>query len=238
MSDDCEDYCDDLMDDSYARDDVYDTSNVISYKKEIFANANASITVRTKEDNKIHFLVTQSKGKNYLTYSNQVVFPADPVGVLKQYTEHTSDVYSRVNLSLAADSMTLHEHGYFVNELRAAVIATPLLDNGTLFRGVDLSDIEIDQMEKLGRFFIPSFTSTSVEPDKAYTKRSMLHIKTSYLTKYACSLTSEYSDYHVTEREVLLACYSAFQLEKVEMVNGKKIVTLFLDDFSSSRDEL
>jgi len=202
-------------------------------KKKIFANT--SLTVR--EDKTIHFLVTPKKGQNYTAFcGNRVVLPKDPVETLKRYTEHTSDLYTQVNLSLAADSTTLAEHSYFINELRASVINTPLLDTGTFFRGVDLSDMEIEHMERLGRFFIPSFTSTSIDSQKAYSKKAMLHVKTSYLTKYACSVTSEHSNYHSTEQEVLLACYCAFQLEKIESVNGKKIVTLFLDDFASSCD--
>jgi len=103
---------------------------------------------------------------------------------------------------------------------------------------VELSDIEIKEMEKLGRFFIPSFTSTSVDATKAYDKNSTLVIKTGYLTRYACSITPQLSDYHSTEKEVLIACYAAFQLERVELVNRKHVISLFLDEYGSSMDKL
>eukprot|EP01124_Arcella_intermedia_P009666 TRINITY_DN16320_c0_g1_i2.p1 TRINITY_DN16320_c0_g1~~TRINITY_DN16320_c0_g1_i2.p1 ORF type:complete len:120 (+),score=23.56 TRINITY_DN16320_c0_g1_i2:163-522(+) len=97
---------------------------------------------------------------------------------------------------------------------------------------------EIDEMEKLKKFFIPSFTSTSIDPKMAYAKNSLLHIKVPFLSKFACSITEELSDYHSSEREVLLACYSAFWLERVERVNGKNVITLFLDESSSSCDAI
>jgi len=226
------------MDACYALEDDDFDDNPQSFKRDIFANANTSLTIRTKEDSKIHFLVSQGKGANYLAYCNKVVMAQDPVNTLKMYTEHSSDLYSRVNLSLASDSTKMVEHADFINQLRASVLAVPLLDYGTLFRGVDLSDIEIKEMEKLGRFFIPSFTSTSIDPQKAYSKNAMFHIKTQFLTRYACTVTNEYSSYHSTEQEVLLACYCAFQLERIEMVNSTKIVTVFLDDFASGCDKV
>jgi len=186
----------------------------------------------------VHFLVTQSKGKNYLEHCNKIRFPEDPIATLLQYTEHTNELYAKINLSLASDSTALNEHGTYIAELRSSVLAMPLLDDSVLYRGVDLSDIEIREMERLGRFFIPSFTSTSTDPDKVYEKDSVLRIKTAYLSRNACSITENLSKYHSTEKEVLIACYSAFQLERVELVGKKNIITLFLDEFGSSCDRL
>eukprot|EP01098_Paradermamoeba_levis_P008241 TRINITY_DN3418_c0_g1_i3.p1 TRINITY_DN3418_c0_g1~~TRINITY_DN3418_c0_g1_i3.p1 ORF type:complete len:170 (-),score=29.12 TRINITY_DN3418_c0_g1_i3:49-558(-) len=160
-----------------------------------------------------------------------MVLAEDPTGTLRKYTEHTSDLYSQVNFSLASDSSALEKYADYIKELRATVLATPLLENpGVFFRGVDLSALERNQMEKLGKFFIPSFTSTSIDPSKCYSKSATLHIRTSFFSKYACSITSEHSNYYESEREVLLVCYSAFQLERIELVGGKHVVTLFLDD--------
>jgi len=121
---------------------------------------------------------------------------------VRTYTEHTNELYSKINLSLASDSGVLSKHADFIKQLRASVVELPLLDDCTLFRGVDLSQIEINEMEKLQRFFIPSFTSTSVDSSKAYNKSALIHIKTSYMTRYACSITSELSNYHSKKRGV------------------------------------
>eukprot|EP01124_Arcella_intermedia_P003163 TRINITY_DN11725_c0_g2_i5.p1 TRINITY_DN11725_c0_g2~~TRINITY_DN11725_c0_g2_i5.p1 ORF type:complete len:220 (-),score=38.41 TRINITY_DN11725_c0_g2_i5:16-675(-) len=186
----------------------------------------------------VHFLVTSKKGPNYLKYCNHIALPSDSSSILRQYSQHDTELYAQLNLSLASDSPSLSQYGAFIDDLRAAVLEKPLLDDCLLYRGVELSDLELREMEALRKFFIPSFTSTSIDSQKAYAKNSKLIIKTPYLSKYACSMTSELSAYHEQEREVLLACYSAFYLEKVENVNGVKFITLFLDDVSSSSDAL
>ena len=80
------------------------------------------------------------------------------------YTEHKLDLYARINLALASDAPALRQHGEFIKELRHSVLSLPLLSHRRLFRGVDMSEQELRRMEGTGRFFIPSFTSTSVRP--------------------------------------------------------------------------
>lgn len=63
------------------------------------------------------------------------------------------------------------------------------------YRGVDLSPREIEHMELLQNFYIPSFTSTSLDREKAYSKPCLLVIKTPYLCRAACSVTPELSQY-------------------------------------------
>lgn len=126
----------------------------------------------------------------------------------------------------------------YIQELRSSILSQPLLDDHILYRGVDLSQREIDEMENLKHFFIPSFTSTSIERDRAYSKSALLIIKTPFCCKYACSITPELSKFYSTEKEVLLSCYSAYSLEKIEKVNGKTLITLWLDEFSSGLDRL
>lgn len=182
----------------------------------------------------VHFLVTSSKGPNYTSFCDETVESENSVSTIRQYTDHASELYSKVNFSLAADSPSLAEIHTYIKQLRASVLATPLLDDCALYRGVELSQIEIDKMEELGKFFIPSFTSTSIDSTKAYDKNSTLCISTTYLSRYACTITPELSDYYGSEKEVLIACYSAFKLQRVEKVGSKNIISLFLDEFGSS----
>lgn len=139
-------------------------------------------------------------------------------------------------MSLASDSNALQEHGEYINQLRASILSQPLFEDCAFYRGCEMSKQEIDEMEKLQRFFIPSFTSTSIDRTKAYSKNSLFVIHAPYLTKFACSITEKLSNYHSTEKEVLFACYSAFQLIRVEKVNNQNIISLFLDDLASSSD--
>ena len=191
-------------------------------------------SLSVQDGDTVHFMVTEQKGSNYRRFCNQIVPPQDPVGIIQQYTEHTTSHYARVNLALAADTDGLVNFGEYVSQLRASISARPLLDDGIVYRGVELSREEIDQMEKLQNFFIPSFTSTSVERSKAYDKPSMMVIKLPYATPYACSITAELSRYHEQESEVLLSCYSAFRLERIEQDGHKKIISLYLDEHLSA----
>jgi hypothetical protein len=104
--------------------------------------------------------------------------------------------------------------------------------------GVDLSAREVQEMETQRNFFIPSFTSTSLDSQKAYSKSALLVLKLPFGCKYACSITEELSKFYNEEREVLLACYSAYTLERVEVVGGTKILTLYLDEFLTSLPRL
>jgi hypothetical protein len=189
-------------------------------------------------DGMVDFLVTSTKQPNYLEYCGGLVLPADPVATINQYTDHNNSSYAKVNLALASDSHLLRDHGQFIKELRASVLSQPLLDYDLLYRGVDLSAREVQEMEAQHTFFIPSFTSTSVDSKRAYAKSALLVIKTPIGCKYACSITEELSKFYNEEREVLLACYSAYTLERVENVGGTKVITLYLDEFLSSLTRL
>jgi len=190
------------------------------------------------DSSEVHFLVANRKGKHYLQYCNGIELASNPVSTIREYTEHTNNRYVDVNLALAADSALLSNYGEYIQQLRCSILHKPVLDDSPYYRGVDLSPIELEQMERLGTFFLPSFTSTSVDMNKAYTKNSLIVIETPYLCEYGCSITEDLSDYYSSEREVLLACYSAFRLSRIEKANGKNILKLYLDEYLSSSDAL
>lgn len=136
-------------------------------------------------------------------------------------------------MCLAADSPFLKTHGSFIQQLRSSIHALPLLNDAVFYRGVDLSPREIEHMELLQNFYIPSFTSTSLDREKAYSKPCLLVIKTPYLCRAACSVTPELSQHYNEEKEVLLSCYYKYRLERVEKVNSTQVITLFLDEINS-----
>ena len=191
-----------------------------------------------QEGDFIDFLVTDKKQDNFLSYCNEIVLPINPQETIKKYTEHTTEHYARVNLSLASDSDKLQEYGDYITQLRNSIFSQAFLDDAIVYRGVELSKLEVDKMEELGQFFIPSFTSTSLESNKAYSKNAMMIVKIPYASQYACSITANLSNYFNEEREVLLSCYSAFRLERIEVVNNTKFITLLLDDHLSSMNSI
>lgn len=192
----------------------------------------------TVDDDTIHFLVTDTKQTNYKKHCDRIESSINGDGIINRYTDHPTQYYAKVNLALAADSNSLYDYKDYIPQLKSAILSKPLLDDGIVYRGVDLSPQEIEHMEKLNNFFIPSFTSTSIDSTKAYDKPALMVIKIPYGCLYACSITSNLSKYYNEEREVLLSCYSAFRLERIEHVNNKKIITLYLDEHLSALPHL
>ena len=191
------------------------------------------------EGDEVNFLVSNKKQRNFSRYCGRLEPVKDPVGVINQYTDHTTRLFAKVNLCLASDSDGMSQFGDFIPQLRSAIFSQPLLDNGVFFRGVSLSSMEIAKMEELQTFFIPSFTSTSVDPAKAYAKSATMVIKVPFGCQYACSITEKLSKFHEQEREVLLACYSAFRLERIEQgPSNTKIISLYLDEHLSAHSSL
>lgn len=85
-------------------------------------------------------------------------------------------------------------------------------------------------MQSLQSFFIPSFTSTSVSRNCAFSKSCLMVVKMPHSPLHACTITEDLSKFHADEQEVLLASYAAMRWERMELVNGKKYITLAFDD--------
>lgn len=208
----------------------------VRFTKMLGVSSKGSLAVED-DSGTVHFMATQDKQANYLQYAfDPTVHVSNPEATIRLYTDHTTDYFAKVNLSLAADSPSLKEHGTYIKELRSSIgrCSSGILPYEKLYRGVDLSEKELDRMEGLGSFYIPSFTSTSVERDKAYNKNSAFVIRLNPASTLACEITAALSDFYGEEREVLLACYSAFHLERIEKVGPTRMISLYLDDYLSS----
>lgn len=188
------------------------------------------------EGDTVHFMVTNKKQPNYKKYCENFKIVEDPVSTINLYTDHTTKYFAKVNLSLASDSDTIETYGDYISQLKGSICSTPLYDAGIVFRGVNLSTRELAEMEKLKNFFIPSFTSCSVEQNLAYAKSAMMCINLPYGSHRSCTITENLSKFHSEEREVLISCYSAFRLHRVEMENGIRILSLYLDEYLSCLD--
>ena len=195
-------------------------------------------SLSTQEGDTYHFLVTDTKQPNYLKYCNQVETAINPIETINKYTDHTTQYFAKVNLTLASDASKIVEYKDYIPQLRASILFQPTLEDTILYRGVELSDKEMTHMERLQTFFIPSFTSTSTDSSRAYKKNTTMVINIPFGCKYACSITDKLSKYHSVEKEILLACYSAFRLGRVEKDNNSTILTLFLDEHLTSQNNL
>eukprot|EP00996_Jenningsia_fusiforme_P002885 NODE_3697_length_932_cov_22.332956_g3398_i0.p1 GENE.NODE_3697_length_932_cov_22.332956_g3398_i0~~NODE_3697_length_932_cov_22.332956_g3398_i0.p1 ORF type:complete len:230 (-),score=47.53 NODE_3697_length_932_cov_22.332956_g3398_i0:155-844(-) len=183
----------------------------------------------------VHFLVTQHLQPNYsrrcLGLATLDACSDERSSVVQRYTDHTTGFCSSVNLALAADSSSLEEHGAYVAQLRKAILELPIVDEGVgvFYRGVEMSPEELDAMESQRTFFIPSFTSTTSDREKAYSKNCLIAIKSGQ-TRLAATITPDLSRFYDSERETLFACYTPFWLERTEKVNGRLVITLNVSD--------
>ena len=207
-------------------------------KKFLGKDAFYGSSLSTKEGDIYHFLVTNTKQPNYLKHCNRVESTINAIETINKYTDHTSQYFAKINFALASDSNKLGEYKDYIPQLKASILSQPLLEDCILYRGVDLSEMEIAEMERLKSFYIPSFTSTSTDSSRAYKKLATMVIKVPYGCKYACSITEQLSKFHSEEKEILLSCYSAFHLERVERDNGTTILNLFLDEHLTAQNYL
>merc|ERR1711920_56996 len=78
---------------------------------------------------------------------------------VKQYTEKSGWLCPKINLALAADhEPSLREHSRYIRCVKYCCGKLPGW-TGPLYRGVDLTDSDLDEMKELGTFYFPTFTS-------------------------------------------------------------------------------
>lgn len=169
-----------------------------------------------------HLKVVQRPLPNYRRFcrgklTSEELRTQDASFVVRRYTSGGGWFCSKVNLALASDhSQDLQAHGGFVRRLKHSIAQLGHdWRGGPLFRGLDLSDIELAEMRRLRRFFIPSFTSASKDLNKAFSKRSTLLVIDASEAPYVLEVARELSAYD--EAEVLLSCYSVFELKRVDL---------------------
>jgi len=134
---------------------------------------------------------------------------------------------TEVNLALAADHLpSLEKNGPFIAKLNDAIVNLGQHLSGVVYRGVELSDHELQKMLSMGTFFLPSFTSTSLDNAVAqsgdFEKNTLLIFDVS--DAFGLPITDEMSIFE--EEEVLLASYTQVQLTNHAIVSGRNIVNL------------
>lgn len=144
----------------------------------------------------------------------------------RAYTGGPNWFCSKLNIGLAWDhKASIIRHSECINGLRSAIEYFGRIHkaveeyNGPkftrVFRGVDLTDEEFNEMKKVGHFYIPSFTSTSIDPSMAFDKNTTLEIDVASASHYM-EMDAEKSVYASTEQEVLLTCYSHYKIIRID----------------------
>jgi len=118
--------------------------------------------------------------------------------VIKKYTEDITWFCSIVNFALATDSPALYEMGEYVRDLQYCIYSLGKITDGVAYRGVNLTETELMHYEReQGPFYIPSFTSASLNSEMAFKKNSRLIIHTREDKGHGLYIKPEWSKYHI-----------------------------------------
>merc|ERR1712125_208602 len=140
--------------------------------------------------------------------------PRDMVGIVREYTGGPDWFCSKVNFALATDyEPRMQQHSRYIRSLKYCIGRMGCW-NGHLYRGLNLVKDDIDEMVRLKRFYIASFTSASTSRDKAFPGNTRLVIDATN-ARWALPMNDQLSIYHKNEQEVLLTCYTLFDLVSV-----------------------
>lgn len=177
----------------------------------------------------VHFKPLAKKGPNYLSScvgwlaKGERPNQKEMVDTVVAYT--STKVCYQVNFALATDwGPKLSEHQRYIRRLKYCIGKMPGW-NGPLWRGLDLSDVELQTMKDLGRFYIPSFTSATKNKKKAFGGGTVLAIDAASAT-WTLEMTKELSPVYFEEEEVLLTCNTLFDYKSSHIENGKTVVNL------------
>jgi len=174
------------------------------------------------------FLCRRSKGVNYgkncmgsYTKEELEKIKNNSKDIIRQYTSGSGWYCTTINLLLAADHHNLEnsEFGKYVKELKCCIgLKKNLRYKGTVYRGLNMSPIEILTYKFKKMFYIPSFVSTSTGKDSAFIQyNTLIEIDLSEFSDYSGMITLEETDYP-TEKECLISCYNIY--EYIDYKNG------------------
>eukprot|EP00828_Plagiopyla_frontata_P030370 TRINITY_DN3954_c0_g1_i2.p1 TRINITY_DN3954_c0_g1~~TRINITY_DN3954_c0_g1_i2.p1 ORF type:complete len:290 (+),score=59.54 TRINITY_DN3954_c0_g1_i2:854-1723(+) len=170
-----------------------------------------------------HFYPQQQFGDNYQKYccswqpslSNKQI-----ISIVNQYTDRKTELCTKINLLLASDSQQLEEQAKEIKQLRFSIYTLssfyPVKVN-KVFRGMDGSEKEYNNYPLDKFIYLPSFTSTSKNPNKFYSNKkqnTILIINFKSIPSNAFAVTKKYSKNAEDDEEVLFACYSKFKVIK------------------------
>jgi len=186
--------------------------------------------------NVLSFLPADKKCPNYLEHCTGKI-PHDEVAKItdkhieeiKKYTEGTSvrelPYHLVLNIALASDADSLATYGPYIRKLKLCCGKYGKF-KGTVARWMNLTQDEVDGMANVARtndgcFWMPSFMSCSKIKDGAEAFKdgdTMMFVEIPEEYKWAMEVTREMSKYFDEEEEVLLSCWTRYQLVRTEEV--------------------
>lgn len=201
------------------------------------------------DDSERNRLVKFQQWKTFMTEEKQLT--SEGHKVVRSYTSERKWWCTRINLLLAADMLdSAHpEYSIFVKQLKCCIGWQTPKFKGYVYRGALHSPLEIFVFAFKRRFYIPSFTSSSVYPERCFytpwkegiSKGKYNHqnvkfeINTSEFPDFTTLIQKEQTE-HKSEMECLISCYNIFEWSGYRYENGVPIVTLKILDYNKFND--
>src|SRR5579872_3886731 len=208
----------------------------------------------------VGFIVVRSKLKNYLANVNgfmddfnnfamreslSIVQPNKRLTeqgrqIMRKYTTGKNWYCTRVNLLLATD-LIKGEHATYAKQLKACIGWQTPKYVGKVYRGVLLTVCEIFYMAYKKTFYMPSFTSAAIHPEKMifnvfpeipkpYTgyQNVIFEIDTSEFPNFSTLIQPDQTDFD--ESECLMSCYNIYTWKGLRVIKYKHKDTQIIDD--------
>jgi len=190
------------------------------------------------KENEVHFYPVRKKGENYKAFCTGLLdYEPDIKETVMKYTSGPDWYCTKVNFALGLDSVNLKDYAQYIRELKYCIGKYGTGYEGVLLRGVDLSDEEISEFEKMGEkeFYIPSFTSASTT--KPFDKNTILKIHCNEKKGFALKIRSEWTRFP-HENEVLMSCYNVYQrMGEIQQEDDKRVINVKLLDYHEYHDD-
>ena len=152
----------------------------------------------------------------FITYLS----PTEIKSSVLEYTNHETGFCTKLNWLLASGVPSLLDQGPNIKKLDFAITSLarkyPANSNKT-YRGLLLNETEFEAYP-LGKFiYIPSFMSTTRNPNKFYRNpkiNCLIIVLIECHPLRAFEVGEEFSKYYKQEEETLFSCYNKFKVEK------------------------
>jgi len=192
-------------------------------------NTQSTTAVVDEDAGIVHFKVLPAKSGSYTKYctgwltDDQIRSHAHMVRVVQDYT--STKICYQANFALGLDyAPMLEQHAMYIRHLKYCIGKMPGY-KGPLWRGMVLSNIELNEMKALKQFYVPSFTSATKNKNKPFPGNAVLALDCSDAT-WTLEMTQELSPVYFNEEEVLISCYTLFEYVSDAEENGKRIINL------------
>lgn len=194
------------------------------------------------------FFPVRSKAKNFKQYCmglfeiqkrNNIVESKYKDKIFNLYTFHDSRFYSRINILLALDSnfekfdnQNEVYYGEYIKELKCCIGWQKPKYTGKVYRGANLSPLELYTYYFKDKFYIPSFVSTTTDKNIAlkppFKGNVLIEIDLCKEFRFSTLIQNQQTKYP-EEKECLISCYNIYKFKDISFNKNDNYVIMKLE---------